>query len=88
MLDNVFLKEGKDHQYDAYTQFDNIKRKCNITMLDYIIEFEQTYKMSMLKIKLPDAVPAFKLLDTAGLRVKDKQLALTASSDLTFSNMK
>lgn len=44
--------------------------------------------MSKLKIKLPDAVLEFKLLDTAVLSVKDKQLAHTACSDLTFSNMK
>lgn len=88
-LDTVYLKEEKDRQYDAYTEFDNIKRESNVTMLDYIVEFERTYnKMSKLKMKLPDAVLAFKLLDTAGLCVKDKQLALTACSDLTFSNMK
>ena len=39
-------------------------------------------------MKLPDAVLAFRLLDTAGLSVKDKQLALTSCSDLAFSDMK
>ncbi|KAI4873784.1 hypothetical protein NFI96_002219, partial [Prochilodus magdalenae] len=88
-LDTVYLKEEKDRQYDAYTEFDNIKRESNVTMMDYIVEFERVYnKMSKLKMKLPDAVLAFKLLDTAGLTVKDKQLALTACSDVTFSGMK
>ena len=88
-LDTMFLKEEKDRQYDAYTEFDNIKRESKVSMLDYIIEFDRNYnKMSKLKMKLPDAVLAFKLLDTAGLSVKDKQLALTACSDLTFSDMK
>ncbi|XP_062409954.1 uncharacterized protein LOC134100639 [Sardina pilchardus] len=46
-LDTVFLKEEKDRQYDAYTEFDNIKRETNVSMLDYIIEFERIYnKMS------------------------------------------
>lgn len=88
-LDTVYLKEEKPRQYDAYTEFDNLKRDGNVSMLDYIIEFERIYnKMSKLKMKLPDAVLAFKLLETAGLTVKDKQLALTACADLTFSNMK
>ena len=88
-LDTVFLKEEKDRQYEAYTEFDNIRRDSKVSMLDYIIEFERIYNtMSKLKMKLPDSVLAFKLLDTAGLVVKDKQLALTACSDLTFSGMK
>ena len=33
-LDTVFLKEEKDHQYDAYTEFDNIKRESKVSMLD------------------------------------------------------
>ncbi|KAI4883225.1 hypothetical protein NFI96_020267, partial [Prochilodus magdalenae] len=60
-LDTVYLKEEKDRQYDAYTEFDNIKRESNVTMMDYIVEFERVYnKMSKLKMKLPDAVLAFK----------------------------
>ena len=45
-------------------------------MVDYIIEFEHRYdKLRKFKMELPDAVLVFKLLDTAELNVKDKQLA-------------
>jgi hypothetical protein len=37
---------------------------------------------------LPDAVLAFKLLENAGLTKTERQLALTACSDLGFSSMK
>ncbi|XDV11978.1 hypothetical protein PO909_000752 [Leuciscus waleckii] len=37
---------------------------------------------------LPDAVLAFKLLDTACLEEKSRQLALTACTHLTFTSMK
>ena len=37
---------------------------------------------------LPDTVLAFKLLDNAGLSQSDRQLALTACSDLKFDTMK
>lgn len=88
-LDSVFLKEEKDRAYDAYTDFDNIKRENDVSMTDYIVHFEQRYnKMRKFDMVLPDAVLAFKLLDTASLDVKDKQLALTACSTLTFASMK
>ena len=38
-------------------------------------------------MELQDAVLALKLLDTARLNVKDRQLVLTACPSLTFDNM-
>lgn len=88
-LDEMFLKEEKDRIYEAYSNFDQIKRESGVSMTDYIIEFEQRYsRMRKYKMELPDAVLAFKLLDTACLDMKDRQLALTACADLTFSSMK
>jgi len=58
-------------------------------MADYIIEFEQRYnRIKKYDMTLPDAVLAFKLLDTACLEEKSRQLALTACTDLTFASMK
>ena len=37
---------------------------------------------------LPELVLAFKLLDSAGLSQKERQLALTATSTSDFSSMK
>ncbi|KAG7489765.1 bifunctional UDP-N-acetylglucosamine transferase and deubiquitinase ALG13 isoform X2 [Solea senegalensis] len=88
-LDSVYLKEEKDRQYEAYTEFDRITRGSGVSMVDHIIEFEHLYnKIRKLKMDLPDAMLAFKLLDTAGLDVKDKQLALTACPSVSFVNMK
>jgi hypothetical protein len=57
-------------------------------MVDYIIEFEHRYnKLCKFKMELTDAVLAFKLLHTAGLNVKDKQLALTACPSVSFVDM-
>ena len=88
-LDSVFLKEEKDRQYEAYTEFDRITKGNGVSMVDYIVEFERRYnRIRQFKMELLDAVLAFKLLDTAGLHIKDKQLALTACPSLTFDNMK
>lgn len=88
-LDGLFLVEEKDRTYDAYSNFDKLARDNSVSMADFIIKFEQRYaRMRKYKMELPDAVLAFKLLDTACLEVKDRQLALTACSDLSFKEMK
>lgn len=86
-LDGVFLKEEKDRVYEAYSHFDHIIKDSSISMVDYIIDFEQRYRMKRY-MTLPDAVLAFKLLDTACLDEKNRQLALTACTELTFMSMK
>ncbi|CAL9692558.1 unnamed protein product [Knipowitschia caucasica] len=88
-LDSVFLKEEKDRQYEAYTEFDCVTRHSGVSMVDYIVEFERCYnRLRKFKMEFPDAVLAFKLLDTAGLNIKDKQLALTACPTVTIVDMK
>lgn len=88
-LDEVFLREEKDRAYEAYSHFDSISKDSAVSMADYIIDFEQRYnRMKKYNMTLPDAVLAFKLLDTACLEEKSRQLALTACTDLTFASMK
>jgi hypothetical protein len=84
----VFLTEEKDRAYEAYSDFDSVTRDISIAMTDYIIDFEQRYtRMHKYDMVLPDAVLAFKLLDTC-LGGREKQLALTACTVLTFASMK
>uniref|UniRef100_A0AAV2MPS7 Integrase catalytic domain-containing protein n=1 Tax=Knipowitschia caucasica TaxID=637954 RepID=A0AAV2MPS7_KNICA len=88
-LDAVFLREEKDRAYEAYSHFDSITKGSALSMADYIIDFEQRYnRMKKYNMTLPDAVLAFKLLDTACLEEKSRQLALTACTELTFASMK
>ena len=89
MLDKVLKKEDKDLAYETYTTFDNFKCCDGVTIGDYIYEFEKLYeRCSRLKMVLPDAVLAFKLLDNANFTFQEKQLALTACNELTLSSMK
>lgn len=54
-------------------------------MSDYIIDFEQRYnRMKKYNKTLPDTVLAFKLLDTACLDEKNRQMALTLCADMTY----
>ena len=88
-LDLVFEKEVKDLSYEAYTEFDKFQIPNDMSMTDYIIEFERRYnKCKKYQMTLPDAVLAIKLLDNSGLDIMKRQMALTAASDLTFKSMK
>ena len=88
-LDAVFLKEAKDLAYEAYTHFDIYRKSEECKMADYIYEYEIRYgKCKKHDMTLPDAILAFKLLDNANLSSKDKRLAMTACSELTFASMK
>ena len=82
-VDSVFLKEEGDRNHDSVT------RDISVAVTDYIIDFQQRYnKMRKYDMVLPDAVLAFKFLDTACLDGGEKQLALTACTVVTFAPMK
>ena len=88
-LDKLFLRENKDLAYESYMNFDYFKRKDDMNMSKYIIEFDQRYeKMKKYQMTLPDAVLAFKLLDNATLNHQQKQLALTACQDMKYATMR
>lgn len=88
-LDGVFLKEDKDLTYEAYTKFDGYRKPEGLKIADYIYEFELRYsKCKKHKLELPDAILAFKLLDSACLSTQEKMLAMTACGDLTLASMK
>ena len=88
-LDKLFERDQVDQAYATYTNFDKFQRNESMKMSDYMIEFEARYnKCKKYEMPLPDAILAFKLLDNAGLSQNDRQLALTACSDLKFNTMK
>ena len=88
-LDKLFEKDKVDQTYSAYTDFDKCRRESTMDMSEFIINFEQKYnKCKKYAMTLPETVLAFKLLDNAGLSQTDRQLALTACSDLKFDTMK
>lgn len=90
-LDKVFEKEKIDNSYEAYKMFDKYAR-TNEAISEYIVEFERRYnRCKKFEMPLPDAILAFKLLDGAGLDLRERQMAMTACSAVgvvTFNNMK
>ena len=86
-LDKLFEKEKVDLQYLAYSNFENCKRSDRGSIDDFIVEFEQLYNRAKKQaMELPEALLAYKFV--ANLSLTDKQLALSACSELKFSAMK
>ena len=58
-----------------------LKKRKEGTMEQYILEFvRRNSALEKYKVSIPKCILAFKLLDCAGLDVKDKQIVLTAVS--------
>ena len=89
-LDKIFLADEVDLAYAAYTRFDQFKKCDEMTMVEYINEYERLYNQCRQKhaMTLPDAVLSFKLLDSSNLSMSERRLALTAARDLQFESMK
>ena len=77
-LDKLYKKDPLTNVYEHYVNFDRFKRQSNVTMENYILEFEKLYNLAKKHtVIMPEIVLALKLLDGAQLEYKDRQLVLT-----------
>ena len=87
--DAIFQSEEIGDVYHTYSKFSSCKQQPNMSMNDSIIEFTNlNYKMDSHKMKLPDKVLPFKLLDGALVSENQIQMCLTLANDLTYNSMK
>lgn len=98
-LDSVFSGEEQDRAYDAYTDFERLRRDGDdhhhhdhgggVSVADYVAEFERRYERILgFDLVLSDAALALKLLDAAALDAGDTRRVLRACETLTFAAMK
>ncbi|KAG7274978.1 hypothetical protein CRUP_001071, partial [Coryphaenoides rupestris] len=95
-VDAVFSGEDHDRAYDAYTDFDRLRRgdgggdgDGGVSVADYVAEFERRYeRMRGFDLLLSDAALALKLLDAAALDAGATRRALGACETLTFAAMR
>ncbi len=88
-LDELYLQDSIDSAYSAYQDFDVFVKTDNMTMAEFIIEYERRYtRCKKYEMQMPDAVLSFKLLDSSRLGQREKQLVLTAAHDRKFNSMK
>ena len=85
----MHFNQDIEDAYNTYLKFSYMKRQRDISMNDYVIEFEYLYhSMQNQNMKLPDKVLAFKLLDGASISENQHQMCLTLANDLAFNSMK
>ena len=88
-LDKFFLEEIADEAYKVYSDFINYIKIVEMTVSEYLLEFEHLYKrMIEHEMILPDPVLTFKLLDGANITSDERKLALTFCVDLKYEKMK
>ena len=63
-LHNAFKDEIVEYTYSIYLKSANLEKQPNMSMNDYILEFENlNHEMSIHNMALPDTVLAFKILE-------------------------
>ena len=88
-LDKVLERNKINEAYLVYSIFINVHMSDEISMTDYIIDFEHLYhKMTNHEIPLQNTVLTIKLLDGAKLSEDERKLALTLGNNLEFETMK
>ena len=88
-LDETFKTEKTQESYNVYVEFSKFSRTENMSISDYIVEFEHlNSKMLQFNLKLPDNILCFKFLESALVQDNGKQMALTLASDLKYESMK
>ena len=85
---DVFKSEKVDEACNAYSKFITFQKHSQMTMTDYIVEYEHLYcAMAEHDMKLLDNVQTFKLLDGADLSEDDRKLVLALANDIKLQIM-
>lgn len=88
-LDKMFLMDKGRRAFMAYQEFERMKRATDMTVNDYLSDFDRKYFVFKSHgMELPDAVLAFRLLESANISDIHFQLAMTTTGDITFESVR
>ena len=88
-FDKLFESDKINEACPVYSRFITFHKSDEISMTDYIAEFQHLYhKMINHEMPLPNTVLFFKLLDGVKLSEDERKLALTLGNNLDFETMK
>ena len=89
ILDKLFLKDEAESAYSSFESFTNFKRPVQMSIRDYIVEFNlRLKKIETHEMKLPDGVKAYYLLHCSNLSPEKTSLCRATCRKLTYDNMK
>ena len=88
-LSRLYKKDESRYEYDTFGEFIKFQRPANMSIPDYIVEFNLRYqKFKSYAGKLPEAVLGYSILDCANLSQEKKEICRGTCSALTYDNMK
>ena len=88
-LNTLYLKDKAQVAYEAYDKFEQFQRAPEMTMKDFIIEFERLHcKTKSHGATMSDDILAYRLLKSANISNEHQQLARATMGDLKYDNMK
>ena len=88
-LDKLYLKDKAQSAYEAYENFEKFRRPSEMSMKDFIIEFERLHsKTKEHGTDMSADILAYRLLKSANLSDAHEQLAKATITSLTYDSMK
>ena len=88
-LNGLYLKDENQRIYVALKSFEQYKRPQTLSMDNYLNEFDLKYgKLKGHAIVLPDAVLAYRLLESANLDKSKSELVRATITRMSFDEMK
>ena len=88
-LDECYKRDDTDYAYEAYSTFEKFTRVEGMSISAYILEFEKLNdRAKNYNMVLPDAVLAYKLLENASFDEKERQMVLSACTELKYEKVK
>ena len=89
-LDKLYLGEQNLRIYNALDSFEKFKRPSNMTVSDFIFEFESLHAViNDHKCQYPDGVLAYKLIKAANLSTENERLcrATVATGEFSYTTV-
>ena len=88
-LEALFAKDSNQAAYLAYDKFETFKRPVDMTIVDFINEFERLYNnIKKYEMELPTGVLAYRLLKSADISEDKQQLARATLPSFSYECMK
>lgn len=88
-LDSLYKKDEASSGYVAYEDFCEYRRPANVTIKDYMVEFNIKYaKLKTYSMELPDGVLAYYVLKCANLSDEQSNICKATCTVLKLADMK
>ena len=88
-LDSIYVRDKVQTAYEAYDKFERFQRTPDMSMSDFIVEFERLLtKTKSYGTTMSSDILAYRLLRSANIPEHQEQLARATVKELSYAEMK